>query len=119
MASAAKPAAQSHSMIQGIPPDLNELLREVAEELEREELETVVKSIKNTFSGTFEDQQDHDLYSCLLLFANQGLLSVENLTLLESYVAPRASKKEGIKQRIENFKLSRQKVGVRTKFLPY
>lgn len=118
MASATK-LAQSHSVIQGIPPDLNELLRGVAGELEREELEAVVKSIKNTFNGTFEAQQDHDLYSCLLLFANQGLLSVNNLTLLENFVAPRASKKEGIEQRIENFKLSRQQVSVNTKFSSY
>ena len=102
---------RTDSTIKDIPPHLDELLRAVAEELNTAELETVVKSIKNTFKGTFEAQHDQDLYSCLLLFASQGLLSGDNLTVLESFVAPKASKKDGIKQRIENFKLARQKVG--------
>lgn len=93
-----------------IPPDLDQLLRYVASELEKEELESVVKSIKNTFKGTFEGQQDEDLYSCFLLFASQGLLSGKNLTLLERFVAPKTSKSKEIKQRIEHFKANRQEV---------
>lgn len=102
---------QPDSAIQDIPPDLDELLRGVAGDLESEELETVVNSIKNTFKGKFEDQFDQDLYSCLLLLASQGLFSGGNLTLLERFVASKSSKKEGIMQRIDNFKLRRQKVG--------
>ena len=102
---------QRDSAIKAISPHLDELLRSVAGELDSTELETVVKSIKNTFKGTFEAQRDQDLYSCLLLFESQGLLSGDNLTVLESFVAPKASKKDGIKRRIENFKLSRQEVG--------
>jgi len=98
------------SAMQNIAPHLDELLRRVTEDLEKEELETLVTSIKTTFKGTFELQHDEDLYSCLLLLANQGLLSNENLTLLESFVAPKSSKKEGIKERIESFKRSRQQV---------
>ena len=96
--------------VQDIPPDLDQLLRYVASELEKEELESVVKSIKNTFKGTFEEQQDEDLYSCFLLFASQGLLSGKNLTLLERFVAPKTSKSKEIKQRIEHFKANRQEV---------
>ena len=95
---------------QGISPQLDQLLRCVAAELDTEELESVVKSIKNTFKGKFEEQHGQDLYSCLLLFANQGLLSGGNLTFLEGFVASKASKKEGIKQKIKNFKASRQQV---------
>ena len=99
--------------VQDIPPDLDQLLRYVASELEKEELESVVKSIKNTFKGKFEEQQDEDLYSCLLLFASQGLLSGKNLTLLEGFVASKASKRKEIKQRIEHFKVNRQQVSLK------
>ena len=91
-----------------ISPHLDELLKDIATKLSAEELTNVVASIKTTFSGNFENQQDQDLYSCLQLFANQGLLSDQNLTLLERFVAWKSSKKEDIKQRIESFKLRRQ-----------
>lgn len=91
-----------------ISPHLDKLLRGVTEELSPEELTNVVTSIKVTFKGNFEVQEEQDLYSCLQLFTRQGLLSDQNLTLLERFVACKSSKKEGIKQRIENFKLSRQ-----------
>ena len=91
-----------------ISPHLDELLKDIATKLSAEELTNVVASIKNTFSGNFENQQDQDLYSCLQLLANQGLLSDQNLTLLERFVAWKSSKKKDIKQRIESFKLGRQ-----------
>lgn len=91
-----------------ISPHLDELLRAVTEELSAEEISSVVSSINNTFKGNFETQKELDLYSCLQLFTLQGLLSDQNLTLLERFVACKSSKKEGIKQRIESFKLSRQ-----------
>ena len=91
-----------------ISPHLDELLRDVTEELSAEEITSVVASIKNTFEGNFEVQKEHDLYSCLQLFTRQGFLSDQNLTLLERFVACKSSKKEDIKQRIEKFKLSRQ-----------
>lgn len=89
-------------------PHLDKLLKDVAKELSGEELTNVVASIKSTFKGNFENQQDQDLYSCLQLFANQGLLSDQNLTLLERFVACKSSKQTDIKQRIESFKLGRQ-----------
>lgn len=91
-----------------ISPHFDELLRDVTEKLSAEEITSVVASIKNTFEGNFEVQKEHDLYSCLRLFTRQGFLSDQNLTLLERLVARKSSKKEDIKQRIENFKLSRQ-----------
>ena len=91
-----------------ISPHLDALLRSVADALSDEELTSVVATIKNTFKGNFQAQQDQDLYSCLQLFTNQGLLSDENLTVLDRFVACKSSKKEGIKQRIETFKLRRQ-----------
>ena len=91
-----------------ISPHLDELLRDVTEELSAEEITSVVASTKNTFEGNFEVQKEHDLYSCLQLFTRQGFLSDQNLTLLERFVACKSSKKEDIKQRIEKFKLSRQ-----------
>ena len=91
-----------------IPPHLNKLLKDVTEELSAEEITSVVSSIKNTFEGNFEVQKEQDLYSCLQLITHQGLLSDQNLTLLERFVACKSSKKEGIQQRIESFKLSRQ-----------
>ena len=101
------------SAIEGFPSSLNELFRDVTRDLNDKELEAVVKSVKNTFKGSFEVQGDQDLYSCLLLLTNQGLLSEENLTLLETFVAAKASKMEGIKERIENFKRNRSKVSTR------
>ena len=91
-----------------ISPNLDQLLKDVANELSTEELTSVVASIKTTFKGKFENKQDQDLYSCLHLFASQGLLTDQNLTLLEKFVACKSSKEEGIKQRLENFKLNHQ-----------
>ncbi len=93
---------------ENISPHLDELLKDVAKELSGEELTNVVASIKSTFKGDFGNQQDQDLYSCLQLFANQGLLSDQNLTLLERFVACKSSKEKDIKQKIESFKLGRQ-----------
>ena len=91
-----------------ISPHLDKLLRAVTEELSAEEITSVVSSIKSTFEGNFEVQKEQDLYSCLQLFTRQGILSDQNLTLLERFVACKSSKKESIKQKIETFKLSRQ-----------
>ena len=91
-----------------ISPNLDQLLKDVANELSTEELTSVVASIKTTFKGKFENKQDQDLYSCLHLFASQGLLTDQNLTLLEKFVACKSSKKKGIKQRLESFKLIHQ-----------
>ena len=91
-----------------ISAHLDKLLRAVTEALSAEEITSVVSSIKNTFKGNFEVQKEQDLYSCLQLFTRQGILSDQNLTLLERFVASKSSKKEGIKQKIETFKLSRQ-----------
>ena len=91
-----------------ISPHLDKLLRTVTEELSAEEIASVVGSIKNTFEGNFEVQKEQDLYSYLQLFTRQGILSDQNVTLLERFVACKSSKKEDIKQKIEEFKLSRQ-----------
>ena len=69
------------------------LLRGVSDELSPEELRHAVSSIKTNFRGKFEDQEQ-DLYSCLQLFAKQGLVSKDNLTLLEGFLSLKASKKK-------------------------
>ena len=93
-----------------ISPRFDKLLRDVSSELSPEELKHAVSSIKSNFKGKFEDQQDQDLYSCLQLFANQGFLSEDNLTLLERFVnTPTTSKKEKIQEKIQGFKSVRSK----------
>ena len=91
-----------------ISPHFDKLLRDVSSELSPEELRHAVSSIKCNFKGKFEDQKEQDLYSCLHLFANQGLVSEDNLTLLESFVnTPRTSKKKSIQEKIQGFKSNR------------
>ena len=89
-----------------ISPRFDQLLKDVVEDLSPEELEYVVSCIKTNFEkGKFADKGDQDLYSCLHLFANQGLVSEDNLTLLEKFVVtPKTSKKKGIEKKIEGFK---------------
>ena len=91
-----------------ISPGLNQLLRGITQELSADELQNVVGSIKSNYKGNFEAQKDQDLYSCLLLLQKQGHVSDQNLTLIEKFVAPKSTKKEGIKQRIDEFKRLRQ-----------
>ena len=70
-----------------ISPRFDKLLKDVVGDLSPEELKYAVSSIKTNFEkGQFEDKGDQDLYSCLHLFANQGLVSEDNLTLLEKFV---------------------------------
>ena len=89
-----------------ISPRFDKLLKDVVDDLSPEELKYAVSSIKTNFEkGKFADKGDQDLYSCLHLFANQGLVSEENLTLLEKFVVtPQTSKKERIEAKIEGFK---------------
>ena len=96
-----------------ISPRFDQLLKDVVGDLSPEELKYAVSSIKTNFEkGKFADKGDQDLYSCLHLFANQGLVSEDNLTLLEKFVVtPKTSKKKGIEEKIEAFKAIRlQKV---------
>ena len=58
--------------------------------------------------GKFEDQGEQDFYSCLQLFAKQGLASEDNLTLLEGFLSPKASNKESLKEKNQQFKENRQ-----------
>ena len=92
-----------------ISPRFDKFLKDVVDHLSPEELEYAVSSIKTNFEiGKFGDKGDQDLYSCLHLFANQGLVSEDNLTLLEKFVVtPQTSKKEEIKEKIEAFKAIR------------
>ena len=92
-----------------ISPHFDKLLKDVSSELSPKELEQAVSSIKGNFKGKFEDQQEQDLYSCLHLFANHGLVSEDNLTLLERFVTPKTSKKERIQEKIQVFKSLRQR----------
>ena len=96
------------SVTEEISPNLERLLKDVSSELSPEELKQAVSSIQSNFKGKFEDQQEQDLYSCLRLFANQGLVSEDNLTLLERFVAPKTSKKDAIQEKIQGFKTVRQ-----------
>ena len=97
------------SATEGISPDFDKLLKDVSSELSPEELKQAVASIKSNFKGKFEAQQDQDLYSCLHLFANQGLVSEDNLTLLERFVTPKTSNKGTIQEKIQGFKTVRQR----------
>ena len=92
-----------------ISPRFDKLLKDVVDDLSPEELTYAVSSIKTNFEkGKFADKGDQDLYSCLHLFANQGLVSEDNLTLLEKFVVtPRTSKKDGIEAKIRGFKAIR------------
>ena len=92
-----------------ISPRFDKLLKDVVDDLSQEELKYAVSSIKTNFeTGKFADKGDQDLYSCLHLFANQGLVSEDNLTLLEKFVVtPQTSKKEGIEAKIRGFKATR------------
>ena len=92
-----------------ISPRFDKLLKDVVDDLSPEELKYAVSSIKTNFEkGKFADKGDQDLYSCLHLFANQGLVSEDNLTLLEKFVVtPQTSKKEGIEAKIRGFKAIR------------
>ena len=87
-----------------ISPRFQKLLRGVSDELSPEELRHAVSSIKTNFRGKFEDQGEQDLYSCLQLFAQQGLLSEDNLTLLEGFPSPKTSEKKPLKEKIQQFK---------------
>ena len=91
-----------------ISPRFEKLLRGVSDELSPEELRHAVSSIKTNFRGKFEDQGEQDLYSCLQLFAKQGLVSEDNLTLLEGFLSPKASNKKSLKEKIQQFKENRQ-----------
>lgn len=91
-----------------ISPRFQKLLKDVTADLSQEELKHAVSSIKSNFEGKFNAQGEQDLYSCLHLFANQGLLSEDNLTLLERFiVTPKTSTKEGIVTKIQSFKETR------------
>ena len=91
-----------------ISPRLQKLLREVSYELSPIEQGHAVSSIKTNFRGKFEDQGEQDLYSCLQLFVKQGLVSEDNLTLLEGFLCPKASKKESLQEKIQQFKENRR-----------
>ena len=80
----------------------------MSDQLSPEEIRHAVWSIKNNFRGKFEDQGEQDLYSCLQLFAKQGLVSEDNLTLLEGFLSPKTSKKKSLKEKIQQFKENRQ-----------
>ena len=90
-----------------ISSKLDKLLKDVSSELSPDELKNVVSLIKCNFKGKFEDQEEHNLYSCLSLFANQGLVSEYELTLLE-FLASEKSTKERIQEKIQRFKSIRQ-----------
>ena len=91
-----------------ISPYLDKLLKDVSGELSPEELKHAVSSIKSIFQGKFEDHQEQDLYSCLRLSTNQGLVSEDNLALLE-FLALETSKKKIIQEKIRRFKSIRQR----------
>ena len=82
------------------------------DQLSPEEIRHAVWSIKNNFRGKFEDQGEQDLYSCLQLFAKQGLASEDNLTLLEGFLSPKASNKESLKEKINNLRKTANKRSV-------
>ena len=86
-----------------ISSNLDKLFKEVSSELSRDDVKKAVSLIKCNFEGKFEDQEEQNLYSCLCLLANQGLVSENKLTLLE-FLTPKTSTKERIQEKIQRFK---------------
>lgn len=74
----------------------------------------VVQLVKGTLGRRFESIDVDDLYSCLILLAQQGYLSETKLTLIEEFVTPETNNPEVIlhpeqaKETIEAFKAFRQ-----------
>ena len=95
---------ETFSVTGQISPCFDKLLREVVCELSPDELKHAVSSIKSNFGGKFANKGEQDLYSCLHLFANQGLISEDNLTLLEWFVSPKTTKKGTLEEKIHQFK---------------
>ena len=91
-----------------ISSNLDKLFKDISSELSHDEVKKAVSLIKSNFKGKFEDQEEQNLYSCLCLFANQGLVSENKLTLLEC-LTPKTSKKEKIQEKIQRFKSDRQR----------
>ena len=91
-----------------ISSNLDKLFTDVSSELSPGELKEAVSLIKSNFKGKFEDQEDQNLYICLRLFAEQGLVSENKLTLLE-FLTPKATKKERIQEKIQRFKSIHQR----------
>ena len=91
-----------------ISSNLDKLFKDVSNELSHDEVKKAVSFIKSNFKGKFEDQGEQNLYSCLCLFANQGLVSENKLTLLE-FLTPKTSKKERIQEKIQRFKSIHQR----------
>ena len=96
------------SATEEVSSHFEQLLRDVSSELSPEELKNAVSLITRNFKGIFEDQEEQDLYSSLRLFADQGLVSEDNLTLL-LFLTSNASKYERIQQKIQGFKEVRQR----------
>ena len=96
---------ETGSATREISPRFDKLLKDIVGDLGPEELTHAVSSIKKNFEGKFAAKEEQDLYSCLHIFANQGLVSEDNLTLLERFVVtPQTSKKKGIQAKIHGFK---------------
>lgn len=96
------------SATEEVSSHFEQLLRDVSSELSPEELKNAVSLITRNFKGILEDQEEQDLYSSLRLFADQGLVSEDNLTLL-LFLTSNTSKYERIQQKIQGFKEVRQR----------
>ena len=91
-----------------ISSNLDKLFKDVSSELSPDDVKKAVSLIKCNFKGKFQDQEEQNLYSCLCLLANQGLVSENKLTLLE-FLSPKTSKKERIQEKIQRFKSTCQR----------
>lgn len=96
------------SATEEVSSHFEQLLRDVSSELSPEELKNALSLFTRNFKGIFEDQEEQDLYSSLRLFADQGLVSEDNLTLL-LFLTSNTSKYERIQQKIQGFKEVRQR----------
>lgn len=96
------------SATEEVSSHFEQLLRDVSSELSPEELKNALSLFTRNFKGIFEDQEEQDLYSSLRLFADQGLVSEDNLTLL-LFLTSNTSKYERIQQKIQGFKQVRQR----------
>lgn len=93
------------SATEEVSSHFEQLLRDVSSELSPEELKNALSLFTRNFKGIFEDQEEH---SSLRLFADQGLVSEDNLTLL-LFLTSNTSKYERIQQKIQGFKQVRQR----------
>ena len=96
-----------------IRPELDELLRGIADSFTPQALKEVVQSTKKTLRGNFAGLPDDDLLPVLRRLRKDGIVNEENVTVLEKFYAPKASKRDEISRKIEAYKSSHKSASVK------